>query len=428
MSSTVSLPAASTGITVFRAAAARLPIRPFKVVFAGTMLTAGICGVFYESKFVSSSDAVVTAYVLNVRTPIDGTVTGLPIAAGTFVQRDQLVAEVDNPLNDHQHLDNLRTAQSAAQANAEALAVEHQALASQREGLLNRAGAYISAVTERLDQQTAEADRTLAALKLSEQEATIELDRGRALHSAGILSNADYEKLVSVQHVLAEEVSAQAAALASARTQATAAAHGILSEPGTNNDVAYSNQRADELTIRLAENTRLLIASRAQAEEAREQAATEENRSHELTQTSLRAPIGGLLWRLDAVNGERVAAGDPVLSLIDCSRQFLLVEVAQERLPDIEIGGTAHIRLTGESVERTGSVISASGDPQRAADRKLAAFPLQDPAKELATVLISLAPVGGAGDSVPCAVGRTARVRIPPLPSNLAWRWTRSVF
>jgi len=86
------------------------------------------------------------------------------------------------------------------------------------------------------------------------------------------LSDADYQKLISVEQVLAEEVSAQRAILASARTQATAASQGILSEPGTNNDVAYSDQRADELTMRLAENSRLLVTSRDQAEAARVEA------------------------------------------------------------------------------------------------------------------------------------------------------------
>lgn len=428
MSSTVSLPAIASDGSVPKAATSRLPIRPFKVLLAATMVTAGFFGISYESTFISSSDAVVTAYVLDVRTPIEGKVTKLPTAAGTSVQEDQLLAEVDNPLNDRQHLDSLLAAESAALATTNALGTEHGALVTERNQLRSRSRMYFGAITTRLDQQTVEADRTLAALKASLQEAKVELGRGRSLHSDGILSNSDYDKQVSTERVLEEEVSAQEAALASTRTQAAAARHGILSEPGTNNDVAYSGQRVDELTIRLAENARLWMTSRAQSEEASTEAAAEEMRSHQLTQTELHAPITGLLWQLNAVNGEQVTAGDTVLSLIDCNKQFLLAEIAQDRLPDVKVGGSASIRLNGESLERTGTVISVSGDPQRAAQRKLAAFPVQDPSKDLAIVLIRVNSASDGGVPMPCAIGRTARVRIPTIPSNLAGRWTRRVF
>jgi multidrug resistance efflux pump len=391
------------------------------------MVLAGFVGVLTETRYVSSSDAVVTAYVLNVKTPIDGTITGMPIASGILVQRDAPLAQVNNPLNDRQHLDNLQTAESAAQASAVALLLERGALLEQRKSLLNRADDYVVAITNRLNQETDETDRTLAALKLSFEEAAIELTRGEALHSAGILSNADYDKLVSAKRVLAEQVAAQQGAVANLRIQASAAAHGILAEPGTNNDVAYSDQRADELTTRLAEIDRMLNTSRAQAVEAHSEVAAEENRSLALAQTTLRAPIDGMIWRFGAVNGEHVSAGDAVVSLIDCNRQFLLVEVSQERLADIELGGAAHIRLTGENVERTGTVISASGDPQREIDHMLAAFPVQDPSRELATVVIGLVPTTGS-DPGSCFIGRTARVRIPTRPSNFVSRWTRSVF
>jgi len=426
MSSVVSLPA-SAGTEVPKAAVDRLPIRPWKIGVASTMVMAGIVGVLTESRFVSSFDAVGTAYVLNVRTPIDGTVTGLPTASGIFVLRDALLAQVNNTLDDRQHLDSLLTAESAAQASADALSTEHDALLVQRQALLHRAGVYTSAVARRLNQQAAEADRTLAGLKLSFEQATTELTRGEALHSAGILSNADYDKLVSARRILAEEVAAQQAALASARTQASAATRGILTEPGTNSDVAYSKQRADELTTKLAENDRMLAASQAQAEEARSEAAAEQNRSLALAQTALLAPIEGMVWRLGAINGERVATGDMLVSLIDCNQQFLLAEVAQERLNDIEIGGAARIRFTGEDAERTGTVMTISGDPQREIDHKLAAFPVQDQSKELAIVRIGF-PSTVASDPGSCLVGRTARVRIPTKPSNFFSRWTRNVF
>ena len=404
------------------------PRRPIKIAAAATLLLVGGYGAFNESQFVSSSDGVISAYVLNVRTPIDGTVSEMPATAGGMVKADQLLAKVDNPLNDPMHLDNLRTLESVAQTNADALAAEHNALRHQSDELLGRTGSFITAVSTRLDQQTAGAARTLAALQMSLNQANIEYERGRQLHADGIMSNADYDKLLSNCQVLTEEVAAQKAVLLSAQSQREAAAKGILTEPGTNSDVAYSRQRADEIAEKLAENTRMLISSRAQAEQAHVSLETEESRAKGMSANVLRAPINGMLWKLDAVNGEHLSAGDTVLSLIDCSQQFLLVEISQDRLNDIALGHTAFIRLSGETVERTGTVVSATGDPQRTIDHKLAAFPVQDASKELATVVIRLDPFGDDRKANPCAVGQTARVRIPTLPTNLASRWVRRIF
>jgi multidrug resistance efflux pump len=401
---------------------------PGKIVFAAAMVLAGGYGIFNESQFVSSSDAVVSGYVLNVRTPIDGTVTGMPGTAGRFVEVNQLIGAVSNPLNDNSHLDTMRTVETSAQSNADALAAEHAMLTRQRNELLSRTGTYLNAVGTRLDQQITAADRTLAALKKSLNEANIEYGRGRELHNAGIMSNADFDKLSSTREVLTEEVAAQQAAVHSAQSQASSATKGILTEPGTNSDVAYSRQRADEITEKLAENTRMLISSRAQAQEAHLRVLLEDNRAQGMTQSALRAPITGLLWRLDAVNGEHVSAGDSVLSLIDCSQQFMLAEVPEDRINDIQLGRTAFIRLTGEREERTGTVISVAGDPQHSMDHKLAAFPVQDANKELATVLISLNQSAEEKSANPCAIGRTARVRMPAVPTTLASRWLRRIF
>ena len=143
--------------------------------------------------------------------------------------------------------------------------------------------------------------------------------------------------------------------------------------------------------------------------------------------TDLRSPVRGEVWQVQAMNGEHLVLGAPVISMIDCAHQFLLVEIPQERMPDIAIGGQARIRLTGETEQRTGLVQAVSGDPQKEANHKFAAFPVQDPAMQLATVRVSLdAPK--AGDAAVCSVGRTARVLLPTIPNNFVSRSVRTYF
>lgn len=417
---TSTLPLAEAGL---KTRAFRIPRRPLKLVTAASLTLAGAYGILSEQQFVTSSNAVVSAYVLDIRTPAEGTVSTLPRTPGAPVAVGDLLGHISNPLADHQHLDNLRTLLATAEANTAADAAEVTALASQQHALLTRAQSHADAVTARLTLAVAEAESTLAAREDADREAATELDRGRKLHAAGILPTADFDRLVSTRAIAEHQLAAQRSVLASLRSQRASAAAGLLSEPGTNNDVAYSRQRADELSMKLAETQRSLAASRAEAAQAAAAVASENTRAGQLAAADLRSPIAGQIWQIEAMDGESAALNTPVLSLVDCSRQFLLVEVPQERMPDIALGGTARYKLTGESQEHTGLVQAVTGDPQKETNHKFAAFPLQDTAEQLATVRVTLAEPAAT-----CTVGRTARVLLPTLPTNRLTRTLRQYF
>ena len=409
-----------------RLRAFRIPRRPLKLVTAASLAFAGAYGILSEQQYVTSSNSIVSAYVLDLRTPVEGTVSDLPHSPGAPIRAGEILGRVANPLADHQHLDNLRTLEDVAQSTADADAVEAATLAAQQHALLARAGAHTQAVTARLVLTADEQQSTLAATEATLHQAQTELYRGRQLHDAGILPTADFDKLVSTAHIAEHQLEASRSSLASLHAQTDSARRGLLSEPGTNNDVAYSRQRADEIAIKLAETERSLAASRAQAREAHAAVLAEATRSASLAATDLRSPITGQLWQIDAIDGEVAALDTPVLSLIDCNRQFLLVEVPQDRMPDIALGGTARFKLTGESQERTGIVEAVTGDPQKEINHKFAAFPIQDTSEQLATVRVS---IPFKPDEIPtCTVGRTARVLLPTQPTNRLTRTLRQYF
>ncbi len=132
-----------------------------------------------------------------------------------------------------------------------------------------------------------------------------------------------------------------------------------------------------------------------------------------------------MVWRIDASNGEHVSAGDPVLEVVDCRASRLLVAIPQSRVPDVLIGGTARVRLTGEQTVRNAQVISALGDPAQGDNRKLAATPLKKSDERMATVDLLLE---GSRDASFCAVGRTATVELPAIHSTQVVRWARQYF
>jgi multidrug resistance efflux pump len=385
----------------------RIPMRPFKIGIGISLLMAGMYGVVSDRQFLSTDTAVVTAYLTDIRTPIDGVLSGMPPSAGGRFVRNTVLGSVDNQLFDQQHLQNLGMLAEEAESGAAAAKTERAALQAQEQDLLERANLHMQAVSTRMQGQKAEAQRLLAERVADLDEAGRELDRGKQLHDAGILADSEYDKLRSRNQIAAAAEAAQQAAVATLDSELRSAAAGVLSEPGINNDVPYSRQRADEIRLRLAEIDRTRFTLQAQAGEAQSSLDAEHARIDLIRHSNLIAPVSGMLWKLDAVNGERVATGDAVARIVECSRAFVLAEVPQDRVPDIAIGAPTRLRLSGETRERLGKVLAISGDPQRDDDRKLAAFPTQNPRQHLATVRISL---DSAEDD--CPVGRSATVLI----------------
>jgi multidrug resistance efflux pump len=394
---------------------------------------------FSECAYISTSNAVVSAQIADVRTPIEGTMSGLPLAAGKSVEANQLLGSVDDPRSDHQHLDELRILESSAESTVDALTAEQATLHAQQHALLSRSRLHSSAVSERLQQQAVEASRTLSGLRVALELATSELRRGEQLHDAGILADADFDRLRSSQLIAAETVAAQESNLTNLHALATDASNGLLSESGDTSDVSYSRQRADEIAIRIAENSGSLAIALGQSREAHTNVAAETVRGNLMYQSDVRSPIQGFLWKLNATNGEHTLSGSAILSVVDCNQQFVLAQVPQDRVPDIAAHREARIRLAGESEERTGTVLSVSGDILKLPDAQLAALPFLESSQQMATVWIRLnTPVTPAGaensdrsasrDGASCFIGRSVRVLIPTFSTNLATRWIHDLF
>lgn len=413
--------------------------RALKISFAVALCSAGAFGVLSESTYISTSNAVVSTQLIKIRTPIDGTLTGLPVAAGNAVRVGQILGSVDNARSDPQHLDDLRILESNALSTVDALTAERTSLQVQQHELLARSKLHGTAVSSRLQQQAVEEGRTLSGLKVALGLANTELRRGEQLHDAGILADAELDRLRSVQLIAAEAVGAEQVNIANLRAQAVDAAGGLLSEAGDASDVSYSRQRADEIAIRLAENSSALAIALGQAKEAHLNVRAASVRETLMSRSELRSPIEGYLWKLDTTNGEHTLSGASILSLVDCRQQIVLAQVPQDRVPDIAIHREARIRLAGESEERTGTVLSIEGDVLKLPDTQLAALPFQEASQQMATVWIRLntdaTPTGGGSSTHPapsessaCVVGRTARVLIPTFSSNLATRWIHDIF
>ena len=395
-----------------------------KITIGLSVLLAGGYGVFSEQNAISSSNAVVSAYVVVVRTPIDGVVQALPSAPNLHVRPGQSLGYIENARVDEQHLENLRVIEERARSEADAMVIEQSALGLQQKELLARARAHAKAVSGRIQLKLLGEQRVLLVKQAAEKQASLDLERGRKLREGGIIADADLQRLQTQYEIATKETQAQQAAVSEERAEADSAAQGIFIEPGYS-DIDYSRQRADEIGLRLADIEHSLAALQIQAQSAKEDLDKESQRAQLMSRADLVSPISGLLWKLDAMNGERVGTGDSVAEFVDCEQAFVLVEIPQDRVPELTLGGQARVRLSGETEQRLGVVASLTVDPRKDENQKLAALPASELKEELTIVRVDLNPGDFHGE---CLVGRTARVQLSTSGSSIISPWLRRNF
>lgn len=370
------------------------------------VLALGGYAVWSDQTAIATNNAVVSAYAVAVRTPIDGVVTAEMLRVGDHVNRGDLLGEVSNIRVDDQHLVDLREHLKRVRATLEAVKAEQQTLFALRADLDRRTKAYIGASSARLAGSVIEAERMLAAAIVKRDQAQRTLTRRSSLAKTGFSSSSDLDSAQSGFDVAASEVSALQGHLDSLRAQERAVHEGVVSEPGSN-DVAYSKQRADEVAIRLSVLDRERSLAEADIAETAARLEGEEQRISKLRQASLHSPASGIIWKLGASDGERLGTGDTFAQIVDCGRIFIIASLPQRSFPDIAAGSQAEYRLAGDSEKRSGRVVSITGDATEG-DRNLAAIPLD---RKTPAVTVRIALDAPAGE---CLVGRTARVLLPP--------------
>jgi len=379
--------------------------RILKMGGAAAVLAIGAYAVMADQIAIATDNAVVSAYSVALRTPIDGVVGDTPLRIGDRVNRGAVLAQINNNRVNDERLVDLREHLTEAHAHYAAMAAEEASLEAIQKDLVLRSDAYVQASAARLAGSVEEARNSLAALYARRDEAKKNLDRRATLAQSGFTAGADLEKAQSDFDVATHEAAAQQGRLESLLAQTVAIRNGVVSEPGSN-DVAYSRQRADEVALRLADLDQQRALTLADIKETEARLTSEQERIEKLQTASMIAPTSGMIWKLAASGGERLGAGETIAQIVDCDAAFVIAEVPQNRVPDIEVGGDAEFRLSGDQIKRHGRILSVTGDAN-GGDHNLAAIPF-DGKGLTATVRIAMDPSPGE-----CFVGRTARVLIP---------------
>jgi len=399
-------------------------LRPRRLAkFAGVIvvLAVGAYAALSNQGYVVTDNAVVSAYRMQLRTPIAGELTILSAKIGARVTAGSALARVHLRRIDDQHLADLRQTLHQATAALAADRRQRDQLVALRAELRLRAEVDLHASRNRLGGLLVQAAATLRKAEAMRELARLSLARLAPLVAEGVATPAARDGAVAALASATASVTADRGQLAALAAQAAAAAQGVLLDNG-GNDVPYSAQRADEVAIELARLDGEITTTRAQVAGLRMAIGAERQRLDLLADAVLRAPGAGTVWKLDAVAGEHLTAGESVAELVDCARPIVLAAIPDADATRIVLGGRVRLRLAGESSDRRGRVIGIGGARFRDQGRALAAIPApRRTPREIVRIAFDAAP--GAA----CLVGRSLRVMIPAQGEGMVARWLARV-
>lgn len=374
----------------------------------------------------TSLDGTVNARFTVVSSPIDGTVLYTPPKVGTPLPEGQAVVAVKNERVNKAVLTALSTELETTRNRVAALRREREELARLRDILAARLKAYQSATVAHLRQELSVLRKRIEMAQAQEVAAQAEYTRRNTLGSSGIVAASSVEQAraagiastgqIEIARVTAEQLEQKLAAVSA----------GVFVGDGQN-DVPYSRQRQDEVTVRISDIDTRISENETRAAQIEKQFAEEEDRVNSLAMASLPAPFSGVVWRNNVVDGSNVVVGNELVRLLDCRDLFVDILVPEVNYDEIFPGREAEVRLLGRGEVLKGKVQSVRGNAAVVEEVTLAATPPKSQGRDARIrVAVEHSSLNNDFNNF-CQVGRSAQVRFEK--RSLPWRrWVGSAW
>jgi multidrug resistance efflux pump len=334
--------------------------RSVRIAVGLLLLIAGVLAVLPAMTGYTSLDGMVNAPISVVSAPIEGTVTSSPPKIGTALA---LGAELLGIRNDRI----VRTAEaqieadlSGAKERLAALREQHTRLSELEKDLRGRLQEYQEASIQNVAHEIAIRQHRISTAIAQRSSAQADFARKERLGTTGIVAGKDVEQARAASVTAENEGNIARTEMARLEQQLDAMRRGVFVGEGRN-DVPYSQQRMDEVTMQLADLQFREKDLEARILQLETQLDQERSRNRALRYAVLRMPFDGVIWRTNVVEGSNVIPGMELLQILDCRDLFVDILVPEVAYDEIYPGRDAEIRLLGRSASLEGQVTSVRG-------------------------------------------------------------------
>ncbi|QWW72244.1 HlyD family secretion protein [Rhizobium sp. WYJ-E13] len=361
----------------------------------------------------TSLDGTVNARFAVVNAPIDGTIAEEPLKVGSPAKGGQALAEIRNPRVNRAILASLEADRNTALDRVAALKKERDELSQLREELSARLEVYRQTTIANLEREVEILRKKVEVSQAQDLVAQVDLNRRMELESKGILTQKLVEAARAAGVATGGEVEISNLTVDQLQQRLNAVRQGIFVFGDGQNDVPYSRQREDEVTVRISDLNSRIAENETRAAEAQKQLIEEENRVGSLESAIATAPFDGVVWSRSIVNGSNVVLNNELMRLLDCREMFVDILVPEVNYDEIYPGLAAQVRLFGRSDVFKGAVISVRGSSAAVETDSFAAS-LPPSTQRNARIRVHLDPSFMNEDFANfCQVGRTVQVRFP---------------
>jgi hypothetical protein len=326
-------------------------------VFAGIGVV-GLGAWTMADSFASSegAPAVVSGQTAIIRTTQDGYALLNALRRGSAVHKGEAIGTIVlSPTGDNKSMTLVQT-----KGRVDAIQSEIAALQGQISELQQRTEKNRAARIDELGSKMAEASANIEAGRAKEAAANAVRDRQQKLYSIGYTVKSSVEAAEHTADGARLDRTAAEKQIATLQVQLSAAREGTFLQDAYN-DAAYSQQRADQLRLRVADlqaeseqqrHVLNLLEDDAQLANASDQNAASRQK------VSILSPVSGIAWSVTN-SGQYVRAGDEIARIVDCSQLSVNATVSPLEYASIKDGGRASFRQTDQKQPWTGTVIWA---------------------------------------------------------------------
>jgi multidrug resistance efflux pump len=352
---------------------------------------------------VASVEAVVNAPLVTLRAPIAGVVESGGAILGTTTRLSSPLLAVVDPRADRRAFEDATRRVDDALDERDAAIARLAGVRRMKAELETGFAAFRQDRLVRLDARIEAAEARLGAARAGYVHAAGIAARNRALHARGVVNDAALDESARASAVARAGLSVAGADLRALHAERKSVEEGRFFAEGYN-DEPRTAERIDELRMSEAAleaeiargEARVL---RAEAAFAREQAALEL-----ASRAEIAAPLQGRVWEVLTAPGEQVAAGQPLVRILDCARPVVTAAVSEAVYNGLSLGMEASFTFREGGAPLPGRVVGLSGIATAPANLAILPSAL---VKESYRVAVEID--GGPG-SASCEVGRTGRV------------------
>ena len=384
--------------------------RSVRITVGILLLIAGVAAILPALTGYTSLDGTVNARISIISAPIDGTVTATPPKIGTSLPAGAELLSIRNDRVPRAAEVRMEAELQAAKERLSGIEEQRAQLTALREELQARRQEYQQATIQNLTQEIAIRHQRITSAAAQQQAAEADLARKQRLGTTGIVAESAVEQARATSITAQNEGNIARAELERFTQQLEAVKRGVFVGEGRN-DVPYSQQRIDEVTIQLADLQFRERDPKARIEQLDTQHEEEHAHNRDMSYTVLRMPFEGVIWRNNVVEGSHVIAGNELVQILDCRDLFVDILVAEVDYDEIYPGRNAEIRLLGRSDTINGQVMAVRGSAAVIEDVVLAAKLPQSRGKD-ARIRVVLPESSLNTDYANfCQVGRSVQVR-----------------